>query len=75
MSTNETQKKYTKFEPSMLIIDALNLHPEASLVLDSYHLGGCSSCSMNNAETIGEACVSYSIPVENIIDSLNNLLD
>lgn len=57
----------------MTIDEALKLHPEAGLVLSSYHLGGCSHCSINEMETIEEVCNGYGIEVTDLLDSLNSL--
>ncbi len=57
----------------MTVGDAIALHPEAGLVFSSYHLGGCSHCSINEVETIEQVCMGYGVEVETLIDSLNNL--
>ena len=46
---------------------------EAGLVFSSYHLGGCSHCSINEIETIEQVCQGYGVEVEVLLDSLNNL--
>lgn len=64
-----------RFFPEMTVGDAMKVHPEAALVFSSYHLGGCSHCSINEMETIEQVCMGYGVPVDQLIDSLNNLLD
>ncbi|MBE7410727.1 MAG: DUF1858 domain-containing protein [Leptospiraceae bacterium] len=64
-----------KFHKNMTIGEAIALHPDTALVLSSYHLGGCSSCSISEFETIEQACIGYGVEINNLIDSLNNLLD
>ena len=39
-----------KFYKEMTVGDAMQVHPEAGLVFSSYHLGGCSHCSINEIE-------------------------
>lgn len=57
----------------MTVGEAMQVHPEAGLVFSSYHLGGCSHCSINELETIEQVCQGYGVEVEVLIDSLNNL--
>ena len=61
------------FIKEMTIDEALKLHPEVGLVLSSYHLGGCKSCSINEMETIEQVCAGYGIEVDVLLDSLNSL--
>ncbi len=63
------------FTPEMTVGDAMQLHPDAGLVFSSYHLGGCSHCSINEIETIEQVCGGYGVPVDQLLDSLNNLLE
>ncbi|HMU85433.1 MAG TPA: disulfide oxidoreductase [Leptospiraceae bacterium] len=72
MSDSATKQRFTA---SMTVGEAMTLHPEAGLVFSSYHLGGCSHCSINELETIEQVCAGYGVPVEQLVDSLNNLLD
>ncbi|EMY03248.1 hybrid cluster protein-associated redox disulfide domain protein, partial [Leptospira interrogans str. 2002000626] len=45
------------------------------LVFSSYHLGGCSHCSINELETIEQVCMGYGVEVDVLVESLNNLLE
>jgi len=74
MQEINTQNK-KQFTADMTVGEALSLHPEAALVFASYHLGGCSHCSINELETIEQVCMGYGVPVDQLLDSLNNLLD
>ncbi|GBF51035.1 hybrid cluster protein-associated redox disulfide domain [Leptospira ryugenii] len=62
-----------RFFKEMTVGEAIALHPEAGLVFSSYHLGGCSHCSINEVETIEQVCMGYGVEVETLVDSLNNL--
>ena len=78
MSTQEPKlqaKEITSFFKEMSVNQAMKLHPDAALVFSSYHLGGCSHCSINEIETIEQVCHGYGVPIEQLLDSLNNLLD
>ena len=57
----------------MTVGEAMQVHPEAGLVFSSYHLGGCSHCSINEIETIEQVCQGYGVEVEVLLDSLHNL--
>ncbi|MDH5719136.1 MAG: DUF1858 domain-containing protein [Spirochaetia bacterium] len=72
MSEQETQKQ---FSADMTVNDALNLHPEAAMVLAGYHLGGCSHCGVNEIETLEQVCNGYGIPIDALLASLNSLLE
>ncbi|MEM7179566.1 MAG: DUF1858 domain-containing protein [Spirochaetota bacterium] len=62
-----------RFYKEMTVGDAMALHPESGLVFSSYHLGGCSHCSINEFETIEQVCMGYGVEVDVLLDSLNNL--
>ncbi|WCL50307.1 disulfide oxidoreductase [Leptospira sp. GIMC2001] len=70
-----TESTKTGFYKEMTVGEAMALHPEAGLVFSSYHLGGCSHCSINELETVEQVCMGYGVEVEVLIDSLNNLLE
>lgn len=63
------------FVKEMTVGEAMVLHPEAPMVFASYHLNGCSHCSVNEVETIEQVCEGYGVEVDLIIDSLNSLLE
>ena len=71
--TTTTDKK--AFTADMTVGDALKLHPEANLVLASYHLGGCAHCGINEVETLEQVCSGYGVPIDALLDSLNSLLE
>ena len=73
MSESKISEKM--FRADMSVGEAMVLHPDAGLVFSSYHLGGCSHCSINEMESIEQVCVGYGVPVEQLLDSLNNLLE
>jgi len=70
-----TESTKTRFYKEMTVGDAMSLHTEAGIVFSSYHLGGCSHCSINELETIEQVCMGYGVEVEVLVDSLNNLLE
>jgi len=72
--TENTQEK-ARFVADMTVGDAMKVHEDAALVFSSYHLGGCSHCAINSMETVEQVCQGYGVPVEQLLDSLNNLLE
>ncbi len=70
-----TESTQTKFYKEMTVGEAMALHPEAGIVFSSYHLGGCSHCSINELETVEQVCIGYGVEVDVLVDSLNNLLE
>jgi hybrid cluster-associated redox disulfide protein len=69
--TQETKK----FEAGMTIGDALRLHPRAGEVFAAFHLGGCSHCAINEAETIEEVTAGYGVDSGVLLEALNGLLE
>lgn len=63
------------FIKEMTVEEAMALHPEVPLVFASFHLGGCSKCSVNEIETIEQVCEGYGIEVDILLNSLNSLLE
>jgi hybrid cluster-associated redox disulfide protein len=57
----------------MTVGEAMKVNSDVALVFSSFHLGGCSHCSINDMETIEQVCQGYGVPVEDLIQSLNNL--
>lgn len=64
-----------KFTLEMTVGEAMKLHPKAQFVFASYHLGGCSHCAISEHETIEQVCYGYGIPPEELLESLNSLLE
>ena len=73
--TNNNAVEEKKFYGSMTVKEALNLHPDAAMVFSTYHLGGCSHCSINEMETVEQVCSGYGVPVDQLLESLQNLID
>jgi hybrid cluster-associated redox disulfide protein len=55
------------FEPSMKIADAIAIDPRVRDVLAQFHLGGCSSCAINEEHTIEQAATSYGVDIERLM--------
>ena len=75
MMTDTTSQVKPRFTPDMSVGDAMALHPDAAMVFSSYHLSGCAHCGINKMETIAQVCMGYGVPLDQLIDSLNNLLE
>ena len=64
-----------KFEPSMTISEALEMHPRVADVLASFHLGGCSDCAISDVDTLQGACQSYGIDQTALMQALEALVE
>lgn len=64
-----------QFHRDMTVAEALELHPDAAAVMASFHLGGCSSCSISGHHLLGPAAESYNVDVDALLGALNSLLD
>jgi len=64
-----------KFEPTMTITDALQMHPRVAEVLASFHLGGCSQCAVSDVDTIEGACQTYGIDQGALMRALTGLIE
>jgi hybrid cluster-associated redox disulfide protein len=58
------------FEPTMKIADAIAIDPRVREVLAQFHLGGCSSCAINEEHTIEQAALSYGVDLERLMAAL-----
>ena len=59
--------------PSTKIADAIALNPHIREVLRQFHLGGCSSCAINEEHTIEQAAMSYGVDLEPLMAALTAL--
>ena len=60
--------------PEMRVGEVLMLHPQAQQVLAGFHIGGCSSCSVDDRQTLGEAFALNGREPEPILAALNTLV-
>ena len=63
-----------QFRASMIVADALAMHPKARWVFAAYHIRGCSGCDHARSETLAEVADGYGIPLERLLTDLNGLL-
>jgi len=64
-----------KFEPTMTIAEALQMHPRVAEVLASFRLGGCSQCAVSDVDTIEGACQTYGIDQGALMQALRGLIE
>jgi TolA-binding protein len=60
--------------PEMQIGEITAIHPQAEQVLAGFHLGGCSSCGVDNTQSLAEAAAVNGREVEPILIALNTLV-
>jgi hybrid cluster-associated redox disulfide protein len=58
------------FEASMKIADAIAIDPRIRDVFAQFHLGGCSSCAINEEDTIEQAAVRYGVDLDRLMAAL-----
>ena len=63
-----------KVTPEMQIGEITAIHPQAQQVLAGFHLGGCSSCVVDDQQTLAEAAAVNGREVEPILVALNTLV-
>jgi TolA-binding protein len=63
-----------KVTPEMKMGEILAVHPQAQQVLAGFHLGGCSSCSFDSRQTLGEVAAVSGRDVQPILVALNTLV-
>jgi hybrid cluster-associated redox disulfide protein len=63
-----------KITPEMQIGEITAIHPQASQVLAGFHLGGCSSCVVDDTQSLAEAAAVNGRDVEPILVALNTLV-
>jgi hybrid cluster-associated redox disulfide protein len=64
-----------RFEATMKITDAIAIDPRIRDVLAQFHLGGCSSCAVNEDHTIAQAAMSYGVDLDRLMAALTALSD
>ena len=65
----------TAFHRDMSVGEVIKLHPQAGDVMAGFHLGGCSSCSISDNHTLGDAALDYGVNIDNLLMALNGLFD
>jgi hypothetical protein len=63
-----------KVTPEMKMSEILAIHPQAEQVLAGFHLGGCSSCSFDLHQSLGEVTAVNGRELEPILVALNTLV-
>jgi len=63
-----------KISPEMKIGEVMAIHPQAQQVLAGFHLGGCSSCYVDEKQSLSEAAAVNGRELEPILMALNNLV-
>ena len=50
------------------------LHPQAAAVLAGFHLGGCSSCAVDDDDTLARICADNGVDLTTLLTNLNTLV-
>jgi hybrid cluster-associated redox disulfide protein len=62
-------------ESTVRIADAIAIDPRIRDILAQFHLGGCSSCAINEEHTIAQAAMSYGVDLDRLMAALTTLGD
>lgn len=60
-------------EPTMKIADVIAIDPRSRDVFAQFHLGGCSSCAINEEHTIEQAAMSDGVDLHRLMAALTAL--
>ena len=63
-----------RITPEMRVGDVVSIHPQIEQMLAGFHIGGCSSCSVDDRQTLGEAVAVNGRELEPILAALNTLV-
>jgi hybrid cluster-associated redox disulfide protein len=58
---------------SVKIAEAIAIEPRMRDVLAQFHLGGCSSCGINEEDTIEQAAMRHGVDLERLMAALTAL--
>jgi hybrid cluster-associated redox disulfide protein len=58
------------FESSMKVGDAIAIDPRIRDVFAQFHLGGCSSCAIDEGHTIEQVAMSYGVDLDRLMATL-----
>lgn len=65
----------TRLDPKMTLAEAIAIDPRVRQVLAQFHLGGCSACAVDEADTIEHAAMSNGIDAVRFMAALDGLDD
>ena len=64
-----------RFEKATRVRDAMAMHPDVRDIFAHFHLGGCSSCAINEDDTIEQVAIGHQKDVDLLLTTLNSLFD
>lgn len=62
-----------RFDPNMTLAHLYQVEPRAQAVLATFHIGGCASCAVDEAETLTEAARERGANLDQVLTALNTL--
>lgn len=69
------ERGFRFFDLNMSVGEAMTMHPRVSEVFAAFHLGGCTHCSINEMETVGQVCMGYGVDPDQLLEVLESLMD
>jgi hypothetical protein len=67
------QSTAPRLEPTMRMADAIALDPRRRDILAQLHLGGCSSCGIDEEQTIAQVALSRGLNLDRLMAALSAL--
>lgn len=62
-----------RFTPGTTVREATFIHPQATQMLASFHVGGCSNCAVGPDATLAEVCEEKGVDIDALLTNLNLL--
>lgn len=62
-----------RLDPKMTLAEAIAVDPNIPSVLAQFHIGGCSACAFDEADTIEQVALRSGIEVERLMAALEGL--
>lgn len=59
----------------MSVGELMTISEDVGIVLSSYHIGGCKSCSVSDTHKIKDICIDYGIDEDSLIYSIMNVIN
>jgi hypothetical protein len=64
-------RAHRPFLPSTTMAEAVAADPNVTVVLMSFHIGGCSLCGFQPEDTIAQVAEDNGVPLERLLEALN----
>lgn len=63
-----------RFAPETTVQEAELMHPQVRELLAAFHMGGCSDCAVEPADTLAQICAARGVALDALLANLNMLV-